>query len=85
MAEPNAAKWQEAVDVEMAATKKHRVWKVMDLPLGKHAIGSRIIVDKKRAEQVDGVQKPEETRRYKARCYTFMKLDLNNISIHRSY
>ena len=67
MAQPDATKWQEAVNVEMAAMEKHGVWKVVDLPPGKRAIGSRMIFDRKRAEVIDGVQQPDSSRRYKAR------------------
>ena len=67
LAQPDADKWQAAVDVELAAMERHKVWTVVDLPPGKRAIASRMIFDRKRPEQVDGVQQPESTRRYKAR------------------
>ena len=35
LAQPDAAKWQEAVDVELAARERHNVWTVVDLPPGK--------------------------------------------------
>ena len=66
MAHPGAEKWKAAVDVEMAAMKQHGVWRVVDLPPGKRAIGSRMIFDWKRVEQINGIQQPEESCRYKA-------------------
>ena len=67
LAQPDADKWQAAVDVELAAMEKHQVWEIVDLPPGKRAIGSRMIFDRKRAEQVNGIQQPDSTRKYKAR------------------
>ena len=62
-----ATTWQEVVDAELAAMEKHDVWRVMDLPLRKQAIGSRMLFDRKRVEQVDGIQRPASSRRHKVR------------------
>ena len=67
LAQPDSEQWQAAVRVELDAMEKHHVWKVVPLPIGKRAIGSRMIFDKKRADAVDGVALPDSTRKYKAR------------------
>ena len=67
LAQPDATTWQEVVDAELSAMEKHDVWRVVDLPLRKQAIGSRMIFGRKRTEQVDGIQKPASSRRHKAR------------------
>lgn len=67
MAQPDSEQWRAAIDVELGAMEKHRVWKVVPLPPGKRAIGSRMIFDRKRADTVDGVALPDSTRKYKAR------------------
>ena len=67
MAQPDSAQWRAAIDVELGAMEKHRVWKVVPLPPGKRAIGSRMIFDRKRADTIDGVALPDNTRKYKAR------------------
>jgi hypothetical protein len=55
LSRPDADKWQAAIDSEMDSLLSHGSWTVVALPPGKHAIGSRFVLTRKR----DG--------RYKAR------------------
>ena len=67
LSQPDADKWQEAIHVELDAMRKQGVWRVVEIPPGKRAIGSRKVFDCKRPNVVDGVLQPEHSRRYKAR------------------
>ena len=83
--QPDADKWQAAIDVELSAMRAHEVWEVVDLPVGCRAIGSRIIFDRKRPEIIDGVQQPEHTRRYKARLVAKGYSHVLGVDYHLTY
>lgn len=55
LSRPDAAKWQEAIDQEVASCLEYGVWEECLLPPGKNALPSRFVLERKR----DG--------RYKAR------------------
>ena len=55
LSRPDAAEWQRAIDEELASCMEYEVWEEVDLPPGKQALPSRMVLERKR----DG--------RYKAR------------------
>ena len=85
LAQPDADKWQEAINVELSAMRAHNVWEVVDLPQGARAIGSRIIFDRKRPEVITGIQQPEHTRRYKARLVAKGYSQVPGVDYHLTY
>ena len=85
LAQPDAYKWQAAIDVELSAMRANEVWEVVHLPADCRAIGSRIIFDRKRPEILDGVQQPEHTRRYKARLVAKGYSQVPGVDYHLTY
>ena len=57
---PDSSKWIQAMETEMKSLKDNDVWKLVDLPPGKKAIGSKWVYKVKKG--ADG-----STERYKAR------------------
>ena len=57
---PDAAEWKRAVLDELKSMEDNNVWELVPLPPGKRAIGSRIVLDRKRADE-------HGYKRYKAR------------------
>jgi hypothetical protein len=48
LARPDAAEWQRAIDEEIASCMQFGVWEECDLPPGKQALPSRMILERKR-------------------------------------
>ena len=48
LARPDAAEWKRAIDEEIASCMQFGVWEECDLPPGKQALPSRIILERKR-------------------------------------
>ena len=57
---PDPAEWKRAVLDELKSMEDNNVWELVPLPPGKRAIGSRIVLDTKRADE-------HGYKRYKAR------------------
>jgi hypothetical protein len=55
LSRPDAAEWQRAIDEELGSCEEYEVWEEVELPPGKQALPSRMVLERKR----DG--------RYKAR------------------
>ena len=57
---PDSSKWIQAMETEMKSLKNNDVWKLVDLPPGKKAIGSKWVYKVKKGAD-------SSTERYKAR------------------
>lgn len=54
LSRPDAAKWRDAIDAEVASCMKHDVWEPCDLPPGKQALPSHFIFEIKRDGRYKG-------------------------------
>ena len=85
LAQPDSEQWQAVVRVELDAMEKHQVWKVVRLPPRKRAIGSRMIFNRKRVDDINGVALQDSTGKYKARLVAQGYSEIPNIDFKLMY